>query len=469
MVDELQTAVLFTANIIESKNIIFLIPQKIIIGECNDDTTYFFSYLDNKEYQNADDAVRENNYISFYYNKTIGDLKSKYETDNLEELCEKYFEDLFDKVYYYDLNDENNFENYFMKSCSIEEFNNKFDLNFSYNISSEIEEEPEKELDPVTKNFKYIKDVLDKNILFQNEAKNQLINILYDNAVLGEAKSNIIISGPSGVGKSEMLKLIEEVSTQPVLYTKFNPNLVENAKDYLDSLLLQSYYIGLSKEDKIVSHTIIIDDFDNDFNYLVASEVIDEITKFKQEGKRFVRYAKDSRNGLIFNPKYTTFIICGNFNKVSREKSVPINFFSDDSINYDDLPLTPNKEQLQTNYGFSEESLDYFCDFIDFKPLSLDKTKKIMMYSNKSLFKIYCKKLKEQGILVDISDETIDLICKKVYSKFSNIKNINNVISNVFKDIMVSSLNLDENSEIIIDNDIINDYTKYTLKKGFKK
>ena len=43
MKDNLQTAVVFTANLIESKNIVFLIPQKIIIGKCADDTSSFNS------------------------------------------------------------------------------------------------------------------------------------------------------------------------------------------------------------------------------------------------------------------------------------------------------------------------------------------------------------------------------------------------------------------------------------------
>ena len=145
MGDELQTAVIFTAKKLEDKNVMLLIPQRIVVGESNEDTSYFYSFLDNKEYQNADDAVREGNKICFYDIKTIEELKDYYDTKDLNFLLEMYFEDLYNKAYYYDLSNEDEFENYFMKKSSIEEFNNKYDLKFSYHSSSEKEEQKEVE------------------------------------------------------------------------------------------------------------------------------------------------------------------------------------------------------------------------------------------------------------------------------------------------------------------------------------
>lgn len=469
MGDELQTAVIFTANMIEDKNVMFLIPQKIVVGKCYDDTSYFYSYLDNKEYQNADDAVREENYVGFYDVKTIGELKEKYGIENIEELLECYFNDLYSKVYYYDLNDENDFENYFMKKCTIKQFNTKYDLNFSYNKTEKVEVKPEKELDPLTKNFECIKKELDENILFQNEAKKQLLSTLYNNFVLGDTKSNIIISGPSGVGKSEMLKLIADVSTQPVLYTKFTPNIIDDAKEYLNNLLLNSYYLGLTKKDDVISRIIIIDDFDKDFNYCEVLEVLDEITKFIRNGKRFIPYSSESRTGIIMDSKDIIFIICGNFNNVKRERIIPMDFFKEENFNISDLPTKLNVDELVTSYGFSQEILESFKTHIDFNPLTLNKTKKIITTSNNSLFKLYCAKLKEKGINIDISDKTIDLISKRVYSKSKNIKNINQIIKDIFENIIVDSFTLGEGSYINVSEEIVNDHSKYQLKKSSKK
>lgn len=466
MGDELQTAVIFTAKKLEDKNVMLLIPQRIVVGESNEDTSYFYSFLDNKEYQNADDAVREGNKICFYDIKTIEELKDYYDTKDLNFLLEMYFEDLYNKVYYYDLSNEDEFENYFMKKSSIEEFNNKYDLKFSYHSSSEKEEQKELPEDPIAANFGNIKYALDKNILFQNKAKNKLLNTLYNNFVLNDTKSNIIISGPPGVGKTEALKLLADYSTQPVLYTKFAPSFIDDAKEYLDSLLLNCYYLGLSKQDEVISKTIIIDDFDKDFNYSTAIEVIDEITKFMRDGKRFVRYSSNTKAGIMVDSSNITFIICGNFDKVKREKIIPIEFFTDNTQT-SDVPLSLNRDDLTSKYGFYESTIDFFDTHIDFEPLNLDKTKKIIVNSNNSLLQRYRKQLKQQGITIDISDKTIDLISERVYSKTKNIKNINQVITDIFQNIITTSFTLAEGTSILVDEKIVDDHNCYTLKKRF--
>ena len=59
-------------------------------------------------------------------------------------------------------------DSYFMKKSSIEDFNEKYDLNFSYHPTENVTPEEDKYQDPLTKNYQQIKQVLDKNILFQN-------------------------------------------------------------------------------------------------------------------------------------------------------------------------------------------------------------------------------------------------------------------------------------------------------------
>lgn len=239
MGDNLKTAVIFTANLIKEKNVIFLTPQKIVVGECSDDTSYFYSYLDGEEFDNVDDAVREEKNIGFYFVRTIKELKKYYGTKDMYELFQSYINDLYKQVYYYEISEDMDFDDYFLKSCSIEKFNEKFNLKFSYFVDdNEYDETEEEFVDPLTENFKNIKKVLDENILFQNEAKNELISTLYNNSVNKNSKTNIIISGPTGVGKSAMLKLLSEHSSQPVLYHQYTPSFIYDAEEYLNDLLL---------------------------------------------------------------------------------------------------------------------------------------------------------------------------------------------------------------------------------------
>lgn len=466
MDDKIQTAVIFTANVLESRNIVFLTPQKIVIGEYTSDDSYFYSYLDGEEYSNMDEVILEQTDIGFYNVKTIGSLKEKYGVDDLYTLFNNYMNDLYTQVYYYELGHEPNMENYFMKRCSIAEFNEKFNLKFSYDRSGE--EEIEEEQDPISENFKSIKECLDKNLLFQNNSKDKLINTLYNNCISKSNKSNIIIYGPTGVGKTEMLRSLSNSSCKPVLYTKYAPDLIEDVEEYLNELLRGVHYASLSKDDKN-SPIIIIDDFDKDFDYVKSMHVLDALAKFVKNGKRFVPYESGSRQGLIFDSENITFIICGNFEYVKSEKNIPLEFFSNNGVNYSDISASLNKKELIDSYGFSKEILDSFKVHIGFEPLTFSKAKKILVNSNNSPFNIYRRQLKEQGISVNISDETIDLICKKVYSKKNNIKNIDTVVSDIFKHIIVDSISIEEPAEVTIDGQTIADHKKYSIKKSSKK
>ena len=80
---------------------------------------------------------------------------------------------------------------------------------------------------------------------------------------------------------------------------------------------------------------------------------------------------------------------------------------------------------------------------------------------------MYRKQLKEQGITIDISDKTIDLISERVYSKTKNIKNINQVITDIFKNIITTSFTLAEGTSILVDEKIVDDHNCYKLKKRF--
>lgn len=469
MDDEIQTAIVFNSMSIDEKGIICLIPQRIIAGKMNEDSTYFKSYLDNKEYQNADDAVLNSNQICFYYMKTIGELKEKYGIKDLNKLFERYIKDVYTKVYYYNLSGDS-FENYLLQACSIQEFNKKFDLKISYDLGNKSNEKSKKEiLDPLTKSFKQIKNNLNNNIFYQDESIKQLLSALYNNYILKEAKNNIIISGPSGVGKTETLKQLKLASRQPVLYIKYNPNNFDDPKQYLDSILLDLYYEYSSYEDRFDLGTIIIDDIDNRTSFYKNMEFTSEIAKFVNKGTRFVRYDKHSREGVSFNAKRINFIICGNFNGVSQLIDVPSSFFINSDSKIKNLPKILNRNEIEEKYGIDTDFLNLFNIDIKFSPLSLEKAKTILTTSNTSLFKNFCDKLEAQGIDIQISDSTIDSICRKIYSKRENIKEINTTINNIFADVIVNSFDCDETDCFIINEDILENSKNYHVKKYSKK
>ena len=458
----LETAILFSAHKLEQKNVIFLVPQKLIYGKSNDDTTLFTSILDNANYMNMDEAVRNDVGIGFYYIRKFKDLIKQYKSKDSGEVSRKYLDDLCKKVYYYDNYDVNNFESCFLKECSIEEFNKKYDVKFKYTEEDPNKKEPENlPLDPVSNNLKNMKSACDKNVFFQDVAKKKILTTLYNNFITEGNNHHILMSGPQGVGKTTFLKQLQDSSEYAVFYTTFE-SLIES--DYAG--MMESLLMGLYKENKSLQNgIIIIDQVDTNTDYCEALELTEEILKFIKNGTRTARI----RGKLItFFADKITFILCGNFEKAKKDTFVPMEFFEHD-MNFE-MNNIPSHKDLIRIYGFADRFFDYFTTFTTFEDLTYEQAKRVIIELETSPFNSYLRQLKRQGITINIPDNVIDIICKHIYSKRYNLKNIDKIIKKIFEDVVMESLNyVGQPAELNLNEEIVRKNKKgfqFTLKNG---
>ena len=438
MNDETQVALLFSVDEISNYNLKLLAPQGVVIGSVSDDTTKFYSSTSNAIYENADEAVRSNNKFCFYYVKTIKDLKNKYKVDDLNELIKCYLNDSYDKVYYYDNINSDKFEDCFLKNCSISEFNKKYKLKFKYSTKTTADKEAE---DYYGGFFRSIKDNLDTSLLFQDGAKKQVISTLYNNFLYNNANSHIILSGPSGVGKTKFLKILSSSDVYPSLYVDFSPDACDSPKDYLNSILINYYYVQLSMNKVDSPGIIMIDNIDNinyDYDYDLL-EFSDELKQLLTTNKRIVPYSENSRTGVVMDPGKITFIICGRFDRAKKCKEIPNNIFKSKKIDTSKIPVTLDKYDLLDRYDLTEKFLDLFDVRVNMNSLSFNKAKNIILNSADSPLRLYCDDLAKQGIEVRFTDETLDRICKLSYSHDTNLKKMDSAIKSVFNDIILNS------------------------------
>lgn len=459
MDDEMKVALLFSVDELTNYNLKVLAPQGVVIGSVSDDTTKFYSSTSNETYENADEAVRNNNKFCFYYVKTIKDLKKQYKTSDLNILISNYLNDSYDKVYYYENINSNNFEDHFLKNCSIDEFNKKFKLKFEYSTKSTAAEQE----DFYGGYFGSIKKELEGGLLFQNNAKKQVISTLYNNFLYNNSNSHILLSGPSGVGKTKFLKILSSSDVYPSLYVDFNPVVCNSPRDYLNSILIDYYYTKLAMDDVNHPGIIIIDNIDSgNYNYELY-DFFEELERLLTANKRFVPYSSESKSGIILDTSKITFIICGKFNRAEKCKEVPIDAFKNKKINTSKIPVTIYPHDLIEKYGFSDKLLDLFDTRVNMNKLNFDKARYIILNSSSSPLRLFCDDLAKQGIKVNLSEENLDKICRLSYSHSGNLKNMDNVIKAIFNDII---LNSQISSGSIVNLDVDNGHQ---YKKGSKK
>lgn len=481
MDDNVKTAILFSANYIEKKNLILLVPQRIIIGEISEDTSYFEDLMSTDIYRNIDEEIRNNGDLGFYYVKSIKELKKIYNIDDIASLMDSYLSDVYNKMYYYESLDFDNFETCFLKESSMEEFNKKFGLNVSYEKETDDStcESEEETMDPKTINLANIKNRLDKSILFQDRAKDKLISTLYNNSLGDINKSHIILCGPHGVGKTEMLKQLKKANSNAVVYSKFKCLDEIDASEYINSLLSQLYYEAKKIDNGFTDSVIIIDDVDtvfkNDYDkYYSLSELGTELEKLLSNQNTIVQLDENNNGRIIMDVSLVTFILCGNFNKVTKCVNVPLDFFKSDRQEKIDNVPSPELSDFISQYYLSQEFMNRFDTVIDFEDLSLDKLKQIIINAENSPLKFYCKQLTKQGVdNIEISSKLINSICKRVYSKNGNAKDLNKVIKEVFEEIIVESLKyVGTSTDLIIKDEILEDTKKcyqFKLKNSSQK
>lgn len=435
MNDETQVALLFSVEVISNYNLKILAPQGVVLGKASEDTTKFYSSTNNTTYENADEAVRKNSRFCFYYVKTVGELKREYNTDDINEIVKNYLNDSYDRVYYYDNINSDNFNDYFLKNCSIDEFNKKFKFKFEYSTKSTIEQQ----VDYYGGFFGSIRDYLETSLLFQDRAKKQVISTLYNNFLYNNANSHIILSGPSGVGKTRFLKILSSSNVYPSLYVDFAPDADDTPREYLNSLLINYYYVQLGMNKIGMPGIIMIDNIDADNYNFDLLEFSDELTRLLTTNKRIVPYSKNAKTGVIIDPSKITFIICGQFSRAKKCKEVPIDIFKSKKIKTSRMPVTLDKYDLIKNYNLTDKFLELFNTRVNMNNLSFNKAKQIILNSSTSPLRLYCEDLAKQGIEVSLTESTIDKICKLSYSHAGNLNKLDYTIKSVFDDIILDS------------------------------
>lgn len=321
---------------------------------------------------------------------------------------------------------------------------------------------------------------LRKCIIGQDDFIKKITVAIY-RALMYGFKSNILIVGGSGSGKTETIKILAEILNLP--YT------IESATEYT-----QSGYVGSDIED-IVDNLYANAVRHKNVDILAAGlgiVVMDEIDK-KAEAESMLR--GDSVSGRAvqqrllkfmegmyipvyndYTPIFTLntegliFIAMGAFEgldeiRKKRQKANSMGFVDTSNVVIDDIDKDYTEADF-IKYGMIKEFIGRFDCIATTKKLSESDLVKIITTSQISEFKVYENLLSLQGIKLEYSEKMIQNLAKKAFSMNTGARAIKNVSNYIFQNIICELMDNYTNEYTIckLSDDIVRDNTKYILK-----
>lgn len=340
------------------------------------------------------------------------------------------------------------------------------------------DDSPENPLDFISEfNFKprEISDYLDRFVIRQNEAKKVLSVAICDhyNHVKDcldnpgrenrqYAKHNVILLGPSGVGKTYLMRCIAKLIGVPFVKadaTKFSEtgyvghdvddlvrDLVKAADGNID--LAQYGIIYLDEIDKIaaqggagkdvsgrgVQTTLLKLMEETDVSLFSQTDIIGQmqaVMNMQQGGQA------DQRRTI--NTRHILFIVSGAFDQLNEQIQRRIHSskigFAHEQKEIDDN--TSFLHQVQTSdfikYGFEPEFIGRLPVRVVCDPLSVSDLEKIMLTSEDSVLKQYRNDFSGYNIQLDVEAEAIHEIAKVAHKEKTGARGLMTVLERVMR------------------------------------
>lgn len=314
-----------------------------------------------------------------------------------------------------------------------------------------------------------------QSIIGQNKQVRQIITAIYRSREFKSIKTNTLIVGSSGTGKTATIKEIADYLHIP--YT------IEDATKYT-----QEGYYGCDVQDMIYNlidsangdlelakyGMIIVDEIDkkagnHEEHDVSGVEVLKSLLKIIEGTKMKIQLDTDfiEENGMTeFDTKNITIVFLGAFSGLDKIR--------DKRLNTNQLGFLSNKNAKEVTdkfikedlikYGMPEEFVGRIDNIIEMNKLSKEDLATILKKSKLSIFRRYQSELKQRGILLLYDDKIFEAIAEQSLALDTGARELSNTVNYMFENILYDILSYPgryKKCELYMD--IVKDNTKYKL------
>ena len=261
-----------------------------------------------------------------------------------------------------------------------------------------------------------------KQILTSVYKNQKLINSSLDPKIISKLKENIIVYGPTGTGKTEILSQIAKLCGVPIVIediTTFTetgyvgrsiPDMLADLVKAADGdiKLAQKGILVIDEFDKLASNQ----DFDGPSRTGVQRSLLKVL-----DGGTITCENKDIGDSFDFDTSNLTVVALGAFDGIKQN---------------DDYSDVSGKDFI--DYGIMREVMGRFSKFVTMNHFTKDDYKAILLQSESSPLNTYKKMFKGMGINFTYDDNLIDYVVDEAEALDSGARGLKTVFDGIISD-----------------------------------
>lgn len=309
-----------------------------------------------------------------------------------------------------------------------------------------------------------------RTVICQDEQIKKIATSVAKNQRLKDTslKSNMLVCGPTGVGKTEIFRTISKKTNLPITIEDSTEYTAASYKGKDVSEMLLHLYENSGKDiERAQRGIVVVDEIDKKVSKgdhaTFTSAVIQSLLKM-MEGHQYQLISPDDKEIITFDTSKLTFAFLGAFSGIeeySRTKR-GIGFTSPKEVKEDNKEIF-NNETLK-KFGLLPEFVGRNDNIVVMNSLDTEEYIRIIKESDKSQLLLYKKFFESIGIDFKYNEKTIEEIAIEAKKLGIGARGIKRIVENALEVANYYALSEGLHKELIISPETIHDSKKYILK-----